>query len=266
MSETRLDAAHAAMQADLEDDAARLAFYGALADAELFVLLSDEPAGPGAISPEILDLEGERFALVFDREERLSDFAKAPVPYAALPGRAIAGMLAEQKIGLGLNLGVAPSSILIPAEAMGWLTRALAQTPVQTQGAIRSILPADAGARALLPALREKLASAGALGGRAWLACAEFADGSTGPLLGLSGIPKESRDRLAHAAQEALTFSGAGTTLTTLFVSPGSGPEAELAATGREIPLPRPSAPTIPARPARRAPPGADPDKPPILK
>ncbi len=263
MSETRLDTAHAAMQADLEDDAARLAFYGALADAELFVLLSEEPAGPGAISPEILDLEGERFALVFDREERLTGFAEAPAPYAALPGRAIAEMLAGQGIGLGLNLGVAPSSILIPAEAMDWLKGALAQAPEESRERLQSLSPPDDATRALLPALREKLASAGALGARAWLARARFADGGEGAVLGLSGVPGESQQGLARAAQEALTFSGAALALSTLFVAPGSRAEAELAEAGEEIPLPEPPAPTISAPPP---PPGSDPDKPPRLK
>ena len=46
--------------------------------------------------------------LVFDREDRLTDFVGQPAPYAALSGRAIAQMLAGQGIGLGLNLDVAP--------------------------------------------------------------------------------------------------------------------------------------------------------------
>ena len=37
--ETPLDAAHAAMEAAPEDDAARLRFYERLADSELFLLL-----------------------------------------------------------------------------------------------------------------------------------------------------------------------------------------------------------------------------------
>ncbi len=263
MSETRLDKAHGAMQAAPEDDAARVAFYGALADAELFVLLSEEPGEPGAISPEILDIEGDRFALVFDSEERLTAFAKAPAPYAALPGRVIAGMLAGREIGLGLNLGVAPSSILIPGEAMDWLMAALAEAPEPGQSAVVAFLPPDESALALLPALRDKLTTAGAMRARAWLARARFADDSEGALLGLSGIPEASHEVLARAAQEALVFSGQEGALTTIFLTPGSRSEAELAAQGREIPLPPPPAPNIPAPPP---PPGSDPNKPPILK
>ncbi len=267
MSETRLDRAHDAMQAAPEDDTARLAFYAALADGELFVLLSEEPQNPGAINPEILDIEGKRFALVFDSEARLSEFAKppfpSPAPYAALPGRVIAGMLAGQNIGLGLNLGVAPSSILIAPEAMDWLMTALGQAPEEAEGAIREILAPNAADRRLLAALEQKLATAGAVQARAWLARAHFDDGRESALLAFSAVPEASQPELARAAQEALVFSGLEVDLTTLFISPGSILEGKLLSKGAEIPLPRPAKATISPPPA---PPGSDPDKPPILK
>jgi len=263
MSETKLDVAHDAMQADPENDAARVAFYGRLADAELFVLLSDEPEKPSAISPEILDLEGDRFALVFDREERLTAFAKTAAPYAALPGRVIAGMLAGQGIGLGLNLGVAPSSILIPGEAMDWLQGALSESPEESHGRLQTLLPPDQTTRALLPVLRDKLANAGAVKARAWLANARFEDGRQGAVLGFADVPEASQTRLAHAAQEAVVFSDAKGDLVTFFMAPGAAREAELAAVGVEIPLPKPPQPTISAPPP---PPGSDANKPPNLK
>ena len=125
-AETPLDHAHAAMQADLGDDAARLRFYERLADGELFLLLKEEAVGE-SLNLELFELDKDAFVLVFDREDRLAAFAEGPAPYGALPGRVIAEMLAGQNIGLGVNLGVAPSSILIPAEAMSWL----AETPGQ---------------------------------------------------------------------------------------------------------------------------------------
>ena len=45
MTETPLDRAHDAMQAEPGDDAARLRFYERLADAELFLLLDAEAEG-----------------------------------------------------------------------------------------------------------------------------------------------------------------------------------------------------------------------------
>ena len=99
---TPLDQAHAAMEAAPEDDAARLRFFERLADSELFILLDKEPEGD-RISPEIFDTGEGRFVLVFDREERLAQFANRIVPYAALSGRVIASMLAGQGVGLGVG-------------------------------------------------------------------------------------------------------------------------------------------------------------------
>jgi len=52
-----------------------------------------------------------RFALVFDREERLAEFVGRTVPYAGLPGRGLVGMLKGQAIGLALRRWI------------GWSTR-----------------------------------------------------------------------------------------------------------------------------------------------
>ena len=67
MAETMLDAAHAAMQADVNDDAARLHFYEKLVGSELFLLLESEPEGDRISRPMLFDLPPmNRFVLVFD--------------------------------------------------------------------------------------------------------------------------------------------------------------------------------------------------------
>ncbi len=102
MAMTPLDEAHAAMMDNPEDDALRLAFYRRLADTTLFLLLTHEPETDGApLDPEILEIDNketaniDRYALVFDTEERLSvfaaDYKNDALPYAALPGRVICG-------------------------------------------------------------------------------------------------------------------------------------------------------------------------------
>ena len=126
--QTPLDIAHGAMDAAPEDDAARLKFYERLADSEMFLLLTKEAIGD-QISPEIFDLGDASFVLVFDREERLSAFVGKAAPYVALSGRVVAQMLTGQGIGLGVNLEVAPSQMLIPPEAVVWLCETLAHTP-----------------------------------------------------------------------------------------------------------------------------------------
>ena len=110
--DTPLDRAHAAMEADPGEAAMRLAFYDCLAGAEVFLLLQAEAEGD-RITPEVFDLETGPVVLAFDREERLAAFLGRPAPYAALSGRRLAGMLAGQGLGLGLNLDVAPSAMLL---------------------------------------------------------------------------------------------------------------------------------------------------------
>jgi len=78
---TDLDIAHAAMEAAPNDDAARLQFYERLADTELFMLLGAEAEGD-QVTPELFEIEDQRFALVFDREERLAQFVGRAAPYA----------------------------------------------------------------------------------------------------------------------------------------------------------------------------------------
>ncbi|OYX22830.1 MAG: hypothetical protein B7Z10_12455, partial [Rhodobacterales bacterium 32-66-7] len=110
---TFLDAAHAAVTADPENEALRLRFFERLADGEMVILLEREAEGQ-KLEPRVFDLEDGPVVLIFDREERLAAFSGGIAPYAALPGRVIAGMLKGQGIGLGVNLGVASSSMLLP--------------------------------------------------------------------------------------------------------------------------------------------------------
>jgi hypothetical protein len=133
---TRLDDACAAMMQDEEDHAARLNFYSQLADTELFLML-DAEAVADQIRPRIFDLDEGRVVLAFDLEERLSAFVGGPAPYAALPGRVIAAQLSGQSIGLGLNVGNVPSSIILPPEAMDWLTNTLDTKPQQVAAVVQ---------------------------------------------------------------------------------------------------------------------------------
>ena len=156
--ETDLDRMHAAMDVAPEDDTARLAFFDRLADAELFLLLTAEPSGD-AIEPALFDLESGRIAVAFDREDRLSAFAEGPAPYAALPGRVVAQMLASQGLGLGLNLGVAPSAFLLPAEGLAWLAGTLRHAPdLEDAGHPTSYSTPSGVPEPLLRALDAKLA------------------------------------------------------------------------------------------------------------
>ncbi len=270
---TPLDKAHAAMQAATEDggedgaeDAARLRFYERLADAELFVLLSGEASG-GTISPELFETEAGRFVLAFDLEERLVQFNGTVAPYAAMSGRVLAQMLDGPGIGLGLNLGVAPSAILLPSEALAWLNRTLAQVPARIEARIEArILEIGEPAglpEALIAALAAKLARAAGLAQAAYLVDVFYETGGRGHLLGFVGVVPGAQGPLAKAAGEALTFAGIKTGAMDVGFFANDDPVAvKLALNGVRLELPQPASRQELPRPA----PGRDPDKPPILR
>ncbi|TAG30405.1 MAG: SseB family protein, partial [Rhodobacterales bacterium] len=54
---TLLDAAHAAVSADPENEALRLRFYERLADGEMILLLEREVSG-AKVEPRVFDIEG----------------------------------------------------------------------------------------------------------------------------------------------------------------------------------------------------------------
>jgi hypothetical protein len=251
------------MEASPQDDTARLRFYDRLAEAELFLLLKEEPKGD-VISPEIFDLQENSFVLAFDLEERLTQFAEREVPYAALSGRALAGMLSGQGIGLALNLEVAPSSILLPPQALGWLVETLSNAPVQAEAKPEQFAMPQNLPEALLKALDAKLATAQGLARKAYLAEVTYEGGGKGHLLGLTGAVPGAEPALAGAVNEALVFSGleAGA-LDVTFLSDTDPLTAELARVALRFDLPEPEASSVQdVRPA----PGSDPEKPPILR
>lgn len=258
---TDLDTAHAAMDAAPEDDAARLRFYERLADSELFMLLAAEPDGD-QIEPSLFDIQDQKFALVFDREERLSDFVGRPAPYAGLPGRALVQMLAGQGIGLAFNIEVAPSAMLIPGEAVDWLAQTLQHAPDETEARLEA-LSAPAGLPdAVITGLDRKLAIAAGLAKWAYLAAATYEGGTKGHVLAFVDAQEGAEKALANAAGEALTFSGIDAGVMDVMFCKSSDPlAAHLAKVGLRFDLPEPAAP----QPKPTAP-GMDPDKPPRLK
>jgi hypothetical protein len=258
---TPLDAAHAAMQAAPEDDAARLRFYDQLADGEMFLLLDAEPEAD-TLTPRVFELEGGPVVLIFDAEERLAGFTGIPAPYAALPGRVIAQQLAGQGVGLGINLGEA-SSMLLPPEAVDWLADTLDHGPDAVE-ALPEAFHAPAGLPgSVIAALEAKLARVAGLAAFALLAGVTYAGGRRGHMLAFVGAGPGAEASLAQAASEALTFSGveAGE-MDVAFLEPDAPVTAAMARQARRFDLPRPETP----EPAAPKAPGSDPNRPPILR
>jgi len=260
---TELDKAHAAMAAAPEDVAARMRFYEALADSEVFLLLMGEAEGD-VVEPEIVETEEGSYVLAFDSEERLADFTGRTAPYAALSGRALVEMLTGEDLGVGLNLDVAPSSVLLPVEAVAWLSEMLAGRPEEAQGAVEAIDPPRLAAR-VVAGLKAKLVRAGGLAAEAWLVAVRFDDGSEGHVLAFVGAVPGAEAALAKAVSEAMLFSGVEDgTLDVVFLESDDPLMARVAAVGErfDLPVPKPDGPVqVPG-----AAPGMDPARPPKLK
>lgn len=257
---TPLDAVHAAVSADPENEALRLRFFERLADGEMVILLEHEAAGD-SLEPKVFELEDGPVVLVFDREERLASFTGGVAPYAALPGRVIAGLLKGQGIGLGVNLGVAPSSMLLPPEAMDWLAETLAEAPEEVQAQpVEFLVPKVP--ETLIAALDAKLARAGGLALAAVLAGVVYAGGRRGHMLAFLDAGEGAEAALARAMGEALVFSGieAGE-LDVGFLRSGDPAAAAMGRVGLRFDLPAPDvSPLAPAAP------GMDPSRPPKLR
>lgn len=267
MTETPLDRAHLAMAAAPEDDAARLAFYDRLAEAELFVLLEAEPSGEAPVVPRVFapadGADGADGAVVaaFDAPDRLTDFAGGPAPYAALSGRGLAAELANEGLGLALNLGAA-SEIVLPADAMAWLTATLALAPQALALRPDRLAPPRGLPEALLAALDAKLATARGLARAACLAEAGFDGGDRSPLLVFLDAMPGAEPALTRAVAEAVTFSGLdGGALDVAFATSGGAVAEALNRVGLRIELPAPEASAAPG-----SAPGMDPSRPPRLR
>ena len=203
---TPLDRAHELMEGKPDNTQLRLRFFERLADCELFILLTEE-AKNETLSPELLSCEEAQFALVFDSEERLSEFSGQVSPFAAISGRLIANMLTGQNIGIALNLDVAPSSFLLPAEGVEWLDNLIRQQPDELQAKPVAFFPPSDLSADLLQALDQKLKTITGLAKEAWLSRVEYDDGSKGLFLAVIDAHPGSESALAKAAHEAVTFS-----------------------------------------------------------
>ncbi|TVP70034.1 MAG: SseB family protein [Rhodobacteraceae bacterium] len=262
MTETLLDQAWAASEAAPDDGALRLRYFGRLAEAELFLLLAQEAEGD-QISPKVFDLEDGPLVLAFDTEARLTEFTGLPAPYAALPGRALVEMLVGQGIGLGLNLGVAPSSRLLSPEILDWLAQMLAERPEELSARIIALHPPKGLPEALLVALDQRLARMEGLAQMAYLVGTEAEGGARGHMLVVIDPAQGAEAALARRVQAALSFSGVEAGLLDVtFLRAEDARAADCARVGLRFDLPQAQSAATEAH----TPPGLDPQRPPRLR
>ncbi|NGQ90858.1 SseB family protein [Rhodobacter sp. HX-7-19] len=260
---TPLDAAHAAMERDGADETDRLRFFECLADGEFFLLLEEEAQGTD-LKPRVFPLESGPVVLIFDLEERMAEFSGGIAPYAALPGRVIAQQLAGQGIGLGVNLGSAPSQMILPPEAMDWLAGMLEDGPEEIEAVPERFHPPVALIGPVEERLRRKLGMAAGLATAALLAGVTYRDGRHGHMLVFLDPASGAEAALARAAHEAVAFSGVDLgALDVAFLASPDPAAGRIAAVATRIDLPARAAPKAPTAPSA---PGMDPDRPPKLR
>lgn len=248
---TPLDAAHAEMEA-VGDETSRRTFWGVVVASELCLWLDAEAEGD-SVSPRLFEIDDVRYALGFDGEDRLAEFAGAAAPYASLPGRRLAAMLAEAGLGLGLNFG-APSEMLLPPNAVAWLAETAA-----VSADVVEVRPTELAPPGLPPALVEaldrRLAAAEGLARRAWLANATWEDGRRAHLLAVEEAVPGAAEPIARSVAEALAFAGADVAVDVTPVAAGSRLVMRLERVALRFDLPESPAPEAP-----------DPSRPPRLR
>ena len=256
--ETALDHAHATMIGAGETEAARRAFFAALAAAELILVLEAELAeGSDRVKPMIAETEEGRFVLAFDTDARMAAFV-GEAATATLSGRALAGMLAPAGLGLGLNLEVAPASILLPAEAMTWLVDlAPPQAELRECQVVRLDPPQEVDP-VLLGLLDTRLAALAGMAEGACLAQVGYADGGAGLALALTGVPEAARGAVTQSFAEARTLAGLpDAARDVVFLEPDAPVWARFQRAGLRFEMPEAAA---------AEPPPTDPGRPPILR
>ena len=253
---TPLDALCALPFHDLPD-AARARVLNRLADTEIFVALARDPEGD-RVALRMFDLPTGPMAVATDAEDRLAAFFAEPVAHVALPGRALAAMLAPEGVALMVNPG-APSEMLLDPAMLGWLAQALQSAPAEDQaGPAQLTAPAPEMVAALAEPLAARLTDMAGLAEGAALVAADWPDGARGHLIVLSGVAEDHRPLVAKALAELIAFLP---------------PLPQPCDVAFDLPTPDSALrlqldPIVPEPAPKSAPraPGSDPDKPPILR
>ncbi|MEM9211268.1 MAG: SseB family protein [Pseudomonadota bacterium] len=256
---TPLDTAYAAMEAG--GDQERLAFYGMIAQAELFLALTEEPVGE-AIKPWIFDTGQGKFAIAFDTEERLSEFGNGPTAFVALSGRTVIEMLEGQGVGLGVNLVVAPSGTLLEPSDITWIASVLDSRPVTAEAWPEELRPPVGLPDHLILALDQRLSVLEGQARYAYLAEVAYDNGTQSHVIAFVNTSEGAEDALVQTISEALAFSGVeAANLDVMFIKSSDAIAAQFATAGLRFDLHQPQTDVSPDGEV----PGSNPDKPPIL-
>ncbi len=253
-----LDDAFIASQRAPDDDAARVRYYAAFSDAEVFLLLESESDGTTA-EPRVVDPGTGPMALAFDEEDRLAAFMGQPAPFLALSGRQAAEMLSDSGLGLAFNLDT-EFETAFDVDTLAWLAAVSSETEVQNAIPVKVTAPKGVP-HDLLEAIDRKLAMAEGYASQAILVDASYADDSRAHLLAVIDCTPEAEAPLAAAIGEAMAFMGFGAGwLDVVFLERTSSLVQQMEKVGLVFDIPQPGQAPAPSAP------GTDPAKPPKLR
>mgnify|MGYP002870330219 FL=1 len=244
-----------------EDTDKHLQFYNALLDAQLFLLLNEEPQ-EDELLPQIKDIESNRYVLVFENEDRLVDFCGNVAPYAAVSGRVLIEMLEGQEIGLAFNLNAKAAEALLPKDVVEWLSEVIRQVPEMYHAKPKAFFPLDQKAERTLVVLHEKLATVASLAKSFFLSGVEYDDATRGILLAIIDADVSAEPILSKMAHEAVAFGGIqDAVFDVVFLKKNDQALASIEKQAIKLQLTK----VEPKTHVQRHIPGADPDKPPKL-
>lgn len=131
---TDLDRALVRLRADMNDDAAKSAYYDLFLNATFFVPtltaeqareVAPEAAEAGEALPLVVTADGQDYLMLFDSEARMRAWTKGDAPFAEVPGHVLATM-SSPPLHWALNVGTEHSKQFLPDE-IAWLREVVGQ-------------------------------------------------------------------------------------------------------------------------------------------
>jgi hypothetical protein len=116
-------------------------------------------------------------------------------------------MLLEEKIGLGINLGVSEGELLLPWEIIEWFVNVLDEAPNLVQTTPKKFLRTEAFPEILFKALQEKLMPAVGLFDEIWICAAEYNEDESSHLICLMGVQTSAQQAIVKSINEVLSFT-----------------------------------------------------------
>lgn len=202
-------------------------FYQLLAGSDLLVLL-DASDGNEVPEPKVIPVEAGHYVLVFDLKERVTELTGYDAPTSRVTGREVFQLMRGRGIGVAVNMGEAPSAMLIPADAIDWICDTLdaaadkpaGPPPAPAAGRFKALLAPHNFPDTLQLALNDRLGPVADLFDKALLLRAEYDDGQSGYLVAFSAVEEGSRGVIAACVNDALaTFRGKDVALDIAFMA-----------------------------------------------